>query len=314
MIYLFYGKEKLLIEKEIKKIRTEYKFSDLDINEYYLDNVSLKNVLEDAETISLFQEKKAIILQDCYFLTGAVKKGSIEQPIELLDSYLKQPNPNTILIFIVPNEKLDERKKIVKTIKKIAVVKECNQIQNINHFVKELFKGYQISDKNIELFEKKVGNHLELLEQEAEKLKMATIDTKEITTELIDDLTIKTIDLDIFALIEAIVTKQKEKAVEMLDEMIKRGEEPIMIMIMLANQFRIIYQAKELYQQGYTEKNIASILNIHPFRIKKALEKGRMFTKDNLLTYLKQLAELDYQIKNSRINKRLGLELFFLGL
>ena len=35
MIYLFYGKEKLLIEKEIKKIRTEYKFSDLDINEYY---------------------------------------------------------------------------------------------------------------------------------------------------------------------------------------------------------------------------------------------------------------------------------------
>ena len=139
------------------------------------------------------------------------------------------------------------------------------------------------------------------------KRKLEEMNSADIS-ELLDELEDKESVIIVFRLL------QKEKAVEMLDEMIKSGEEPIMIMIMLANQFRIIYQAKELYQQGYTEKSIASILNIHPFRIKKALEKGRMFTKDNLLTYLKQLAELDYQIKNSMINKRLGLELFFLGL
>ena len=208
----------------------------------------------------------------------------------------------------------DERKKIVKALKKEATVVECNQVSNMNQFIQELFKNYRISQEDINLFQKRVGNHLELLEQEAEKLKIAAIEDKMITTELIDDLTVQTIDLDIFSLIEAIVNKQKEKAMTMLDEMIKRGEEPIMILIMLANQFRIIYQAKELYQKGYTEKNIASMLNIHPFRIKKALEKGRMFPSDILLTYLKQLAELDYQIKNGEMNKRLGLELFLLGL
>ena len=56
------------------------------------------------------------------------------------------------------------------------------------------------------------------------------------------------------------------------------------------------------------------MLSIHPFRIKKALEKGRMFSSEILLSYIKQLAELDYQIKNGGINKRLGLELFLLGL
>ena len=110
------------------------------------------------------------------------------------------------------------------------------------------------------------------------------------------------------------MTKQKKKAMEMLEEMLKRGEEPIMIVIMLANQFRMIYQAKELYQSGYTEKDIASTLGIHPYRIKKALEKGRRFENERLLSLLDQLASLDYQIKSSTINKRLGLELFLLGL
>lgn len=314
MIYLLYGKEELLIQKEIDNIKKENELNDLDVNEYELDTVSLKEALEDAETISFFHDKKAVILNHCTFLTGTTKKGSIEQPITLLEEYIKHPNPSTILILVVFSEKLDERKKIVKMLKKEVIIKELNQVANQEQFVKDLFHGYQISRDDLNLFQKKVGNHLELLEQEAEKLKMASFQEKTIATELIQDITIQTIDLDIFGLIEAIVLKQKEKAMMMLDEMIKRGEEPLMILIMLANQFRIIYQAKELYQKGYTEKNIASMLSIHPFRIKKALEKGRMFSSEILLSYIKQLAELDYQIKNGGINKRLGLELFLLGL
>ena len=314
MIYLLYGKEELLIQKEIDNIKKENELNDLDVNEYELDTVSLKEALEDAETISFFHDKKAVILNHCTFLTGTTKKGIIEQPIALLEEYIKHPNPSTILILVVFSEKLDERKKIVKMLKKEVIVKELNQVANQEQFVKDLFHGYQISRDDLNLFQKKVGNHLELLEQEAEKLKMASFQEKTITTELIQDITIQTIDLDIFGLIEAIVLKQKEKAMMMLDEMIKRGEEPLMILIMLANQFRIIYQAKELYQKGYTEKNIASMLSIHPFRIKKALEKGRMFSSEILLSYIKQLAELDYQIKNGGINKRMGLELFLLGL
>ena len=314
MIYLLYGKEELLIQKEIDNIKKENELNDLDVNEYELDTVSLKEALEDAETISFFHDKKAVILNHCTFLTGTTKKGSIEQPITLLEEYIKHPNPSTILILVVFSEKLDERKKIVKMLKKEVIIKELNQVANQEQFVKDLFHGYQISRDDLNLFQKKVGNHLELLEQEAEKLKMASFQEKTIATELIQDITIQTIDLDIFGLIEAILLKQKEKAMMMLDEMIKRGEEPLMILIMLANQFRIIYQAKELYQKGYTEKNIASMLSIHPFRIKKALEKGRMFSSEILLSYIKQLAELDYQIKNGGINKRLGLELFLLGL
>lgn len=314
MIYVFYGKEQVLIQKELDKIQKENHLAELDITEYSLDTDSLKNGLEDAETVSFFQEKKMVLFTNCFFLTASTKKGLLEQPVTLLEEYIEHENPSTILVLVVPYEKLDERKKIVKALRQKGIVKECNQVSNMNAYLKELFQGYQISKGTLSLFQERVGVHLELLEQEAEKLKMAAWDQKKITEELVDQLTIQTIDLDIFALIEAIVTKQKKKAMEMLEEMLKRGEEPIMIVIMLANQFRMIYQAKELYQSGYTEKDIASTLGVHPYRIKKALEKGRRFENERLLSLLDQLASLDYQIKSSTINKRLGLELFLLGL
>ena len=113
MMYLLYGKEEFLIQKQVKKIALENNLQDLDINEYQMDTISIKEAIDDAETISFFHDKKAVILNQCSFLTTTSKKNIIEQPIELLEEYIKHPNPSTILICIVNSEKLDERKKIV---------------------------------------------------------------------------------------------------------------------------------------------------------------------------------------------------------
>ena len=56
---------------------------------------------------------------------------------------------------------------------------------------------------------------------------------------------------------------------EIYNEMLKQKEEPIAIIITLANQIRIMFQSKKLYSLGYKENEIATTLNIHPFRVKK---------------------------------------------
>ena len=94
--------------------------------------------------------------------------------------------------------------------------------------------------------------------------------------------------------------------------MLKRNEEPIKILIILANQFRIMYQAKELYSKGYSGNDIAKILDIHPYRIKLALEKNYNYSSKKLLSYLEALANLDYSIKTGMIDASLGLELFIM--
>lgn len=315
MIYVLYGLEDFLIEKEINKILKDAHIEEINVSHYDMETDDLKDVIEDASMTSLFALNKGIICENAFFLTGSTKKGTKEQDTTLLENYAQNINPDTLLIFTVQSEKLDERKKITKTLKNKAILKSYNKNENnLKEVIKPYLEDYQMSSSDLDFLIARVGKDLYLLEKEIEKLKLYAYDSKKITKEDILALTSKNIDLDIFGLIEHIVTKNKERAMETYHEMLKRNEEPIKIIVMLANQFRLIYQAKSLYQKGYTENNIASALEVHPYRIKLALQKGRNFKDELLLSYLNQLADLDANIKLGNIEKELGLELFILGL
>ena len=159
MIYLLYGTEKLLIEQETNKIINTYNINIENIIKYNLENTSIGIVIEDAETYSMFDDKKIIIVENSFIFTG---KKVIEQNIEVLENYLNNYNPDTILIFTSITEKLDERKKIVKQINKIGQVK--NLVSNdIRLFVKNNFGDYKISNSDIDLLLERVGNNLSIL-------------------------------------------------------------------------------------------------------------------------------------------------------
>lgn len=314
MIYLFYGIEDYLIQKEIDSIKQKNNIEEISISRYDLTNTNIEKIIEDCEMNSMFTDKKVIIVNNSYIFTGQSKKGQIEQNLEALEKYINNPNIDTLLIFISDSEKLDERKKIVKLIKQKGIVKELNTTTNINSIVKSFFNDYKISDSSITKLINRVGNNLPLLEEEAEKLKLYKDDIKEINDEDILKITNKNVDLDIFKLIDNIIMKNKKVATETYNEMIKYGEEPIKILIMIASQIRLMYQTKLLYKKGYTEKDSASLLGIHPYRVKLATEKGRKYTESDLLMYLDNLADLDSKIKQSNIDKKMAIELFILKI
>lgn len=305
MIYLLYGTEDFLIEQEIKNIIKKTKIDKMNISRYNLEEDNIKNIIDEACTISLFEDKKLIIVDNLNtFLTK-----QNEKTIKVLEEFINNINKEITLILI--SEKLDERKKIIKNLRKIAEVKECNKTKNITSMVKKMFDDYKIEYKNIDLLIKISGNDLGILSQEVEKLKTYKLD-KIITEKDILDLASTTNNSDIFDLINYIVKKDKENALNLYDALIKQNEEPIKIIVTLANQFRLIYQAKELYKKGNREDTISEILKIHPYRIKLALEKSKNYSSKILLKYLLKLAELDKNIKNGLIDKHLALELFIL--
>ena len=314
MVYVLYGLEEFLINKEIKKIFVNNGIDELSIEKYDLENTSLENIIDSCNTTNLFSEKKGIIVSNSYIFTGTVKKNSLEHNIDTLDKYLDNCDENTILIFTTLSEKLDERKKIVKKIKNNCTIKEFNTENNLSGVVKNFFEGYTITPKTINLFIDRVGSNLALLESEAEKLKIYKIDSKKIEDDDIINSINKNIELDIFNLIDNIVLKKKKEALEVYNEMLKFGEEPIKIMIMLANQFRLMYQVKLMYKKGYSEKDMASTLAIHPYRVKLALEKGQKFSEERLINLLDELSMLDNKIKLSEVDKKLALELFIIKL
>lgn len=308
MIYLLYGTLESLITDYINKIITKHKINDLNISKYNI-NDNLTDIIEDANTLSLFDDKKIIIINNNTLFVG---KKSVDTTN--LEKYIINSNPNTILIFVVSEEKLDTRRKLYKTIKEKGEIFEFNKLPNINTYVKDLFSGYTITNDSINLLIKRVGNDLNRLKQEIEKIKIYKINDKIITEVDIIDCTIEKIDINIFNFIDNIIRKNKSETIKTYKELLKIGEEPIKIIVLLANQFRLMYQSKLLTSKGYSEDDIASLLHVKRYPVHLAIQKSYHYNKEVLIDNLEQLADLDIKIKSGEIDKNLALELFLLRL
>lgn len=308
MIEVFYGLNSVSIHNEIEKIKKQIKVDDFSIRIYNLSETSLKEIIEDSNTFSFFDDQKLIVVYESDFLTG---KGTLPIDLVLLEEYIQSPNEKTRLIFVTLEEKLDERKKIVKELKKNAHIKEFKNNDPIS-FIKDEFDDYQIDSQTIRFLIDRCGSDFVYLHSEIEKLKLYKMKEKTITKEDIENVTVRVVSLDTFEFIDDILYQRKKKALETYNELLKRGTEPLAIITMLAGQIRIMYQSKELSKKRYSESDIAKILNIHPYRVKKALEKGYRYDGKLLLSYLEKLALLDIEIKKGLKNKDLALELFIL--
>ena len=312
MVYVLYGKISYLIQKQIKNIINENKIDDINVVKYDLEQDTLSKIINEANSVSLFSEKKIILVHNSYIFTGTTKR-IIDQNTTELEDYLNNINEDTILIFIVNSEKLDERKKITKLAKKNGYIKEYNDVDTVS-IVKDLFDDYIITTDLIKYLIERVGDNIPLLSNEISKIKTYKNNDKNITKEDITNLCTKNLEVNNFKLIDYIIQKDKKNSLDLYYERLKLNEEPIAIIVALANQIRIMYQVKELYLNGYTENKIASILNIHPYRVKLAANNSKKYDKDLLLKYLYDLSSLDIKIKTGEIAKELALELFILNL
>lgn len=308
MIYLLFGTLDALITDYINKIIKKENIDEINISKYNEDDL-ISNIIEDASTISLFDDKKLIIVNNELLFSSKKSIDTTE-----LEKYIENYNPNTILVFVVNSDIVDSRRKLYKLIKEKGKIEEFNKITNINNYVKKLFEGYNISYNTINLFIKRVGNDLNSLSNEAEKIKIYKINDKIITDNDIISCTHEKIDINIFKFIDNIINKNKKESITTYKEMLKVGEEPIKIIVMLANQFRLMYQAKILTSKGYTEEDIANLLHSKKYPVHLAIQKGYRYTSDVLLNHLEELADLDIKIKSGEIDKNLALELFLLRI
>lgn len=310
-IYLIYGNEEYFMKEHLDKIKHDYKDYDLVVFDMLTDNIS--TALEDALMGSLFSTNKLIICDNCYFLTG--NKCEIDHDIDDLIKYINIDSDN-ILVLIVNSESLDKRKKIVKELEGKSNVNVFNKLKDYEliSFIKDYCKnnGYKIDTDAINLFNEKLTNNLYIITSELDKLFLFKNCDKQITKMDVDNVTSKVINDNIFDLIDAIVKKNIDKSLELYDDLLLLNEEEIKLIVILANQFRLIYQVKEMYKSGYSEFDIAKMLDIHPYRIK--LAKNIEIKENTALKYLRELATLDELIKTGEIDKRIGFEKFILGI
>lgn len=306
--YLLYGNDKGLIQLELDKLLKKLKVDD--VIKYDMTSSNLLDVIEDASTVGLFSTKKIIILDDCFFL-GANK--SVDN-IEALEQYIEHYNPDNYCIFLAYMEKIDTRKKISKLLSKHKVIelKKMDEI-NLKKYVEKLLNEENYQIENIDYFLSKVGSNLSNIKNELDKLMMYRLNNKKILNKDIDKITIHSMEEEIFSLTDAIILKNTSKALDLLEEFLNNNYDEMQIIMLLASQFRFLFQVKRLLNKNKSDNEIAKILGVNPYRVKFTIKKLYAYSEKMLTDYIQKIAKMDHDIKLGLMNKNLALELFIIG-
>lgn len=318
-VYLLYGEERLLIEETVDLLRTQLigdADHDLNYERFDFTEQPVQLALEAAETYPFLGDKRLVVGFGATFLSSGREKEKVEHDLEALEAYLENPAPYSVLVLILYHPKLDERKKLVRLLKKQAVVAEASSLKSkdlIPWLIKRAEqRQVQLNADAGALLHQFAGNDLTFLDRELAKMASYVGPGGTITTEVVHHLAAETTAHNVFELVNDVAEQNISRALYALDQLLVQNEEPIKIIFLLARQFRLMYEAKYLLKKGYPQRDLSRLMGVHPYVAKLASQHCKPFTLDHLARILKHLAQLDYQMKTGQIDKELALHLFIL--
>ncbi|SDB97785.1 DNA polymerase III, delta subunit [Pelagirhabdus alkalitolerans] len=318
-LFLIYGTEDYLIESIVSQISERVlKTDDDQIERFDLEETPIEDCVLETETYPFFGGEKIVLADQAYFLTAQKSKSTIEHQIDALINYVENPVDFSTLILVAPFEKLDERKKIVKTLKNQAMTIHCEEVKSWHYhkWVDHLLDEHQLSidPKAKDILVDKTGTHLAILENEIKKLALYVAEDTHVTEEIASQLVSNNGQSSGLNLVDAVMNKDLKKAIEVYKDLLHLNEEPIALIALLASQLRTIYQVKRLKTKGYSQKQMAQQLKVHSYLIKMTLERERRFDLEALYQALSILKETDLAIKQGKMDKNLAFEMLLYKL
>ena len=271
LVYLVQGKEPYLQElarKVFLETIVAPEDQDLNVGRFNMEEVSIQTAIQDAESVPFFGERRLVLVDNPSFFTGEKEKKSMDHQLERLQAYLENPMDSSVMVFFAPYDKLDQRKKIVKQLKKVAVLLDASELteRDVKQYIQDSLRNHQysIQEEALETLLVKTQYSLTNSMKELDKLMIASIDTKMIPLELVESLVAKTLEQNIFELGESILKKEGVKALQIYHDMLLQKEDPLKMNAILLGQFRLLLQVSYLKREGYQEPEIQKTLGVHP--------------------------------------------------
>ena len=304
-IYLLYGEEGYLKrqyrDRFIKAMLPEG--DTMNYAHYEGKNINVREVIDLAETLPFFAQRRLIVFED----TGFFKSAGAE-----LADYIKDMPETTYFIF-VENE-VDKRSKLYKAVKaKGHIVELTTQDEGtLKRWIQGIVRREkkQISDSVILYFLNKVGTDMENIQRELEKVFCYALDRQEITREDIDAVCVTQITNHIFDMVNAVADKNQRRALALYYDLLALKEPPMRILFLMIRQYRILFQVKGLSGQGYGKKEIASKAGLHPFAAGKYMDQAKKFRMSELRAVMEDGADIEQRVKTGLLTDNLAVELF----
>lgn len=315
-VYYVTGQETAFIQSVQKLFKGLLTPEEADMNfaSFDLTDVSLEDMIGEAISAPFFGERRLVFAEDPYFLTGEKIKHTVDQNANLLVDYLKDPAPSTILVIFATYDKLDQRKKITKQLKKSATEIDAGKLDShllSKALVKQLNdEGFQIDPSAMELLINKTKGSYSLALNQLDKLKLYAMQTKMIDEKAVNELVPQSLDDNVFDLMNQILGRNIYQAEELYHQFLLQKIDPILLTAIFTSQLRSLIQTKILSKKGLSEATIAKQLKIHPYRVKMSLKQSRNLKLSDLSKMFQEIVDLDYQVKSGQGDKELLFDLF----
>ena len=306
-VFLFYGQEEYLMEKEIKKLKNELlDASFMSMSYKIFDNPDFNTLMDCVQSSPLMFGNTLTIINIEKYLIGN-KMSLDDKQIDSVNYALSNLSDNVNIIFVCKisrdeSKKPDSRKKLYKTLSKYSQVREFAQYRSydkqlqseILKMAKE--KDLTISSDNVSFLIEQLGVNLTLIDSELEKLKIAIYPNKSINQDAIKKYC--TSSEDVFILADLIIQGNKNEILKQYN-LLTEKRHPLEIFSVLQSNFQRFVFVKN-YEKKMSTKDIASKLKLHEFVVMKMQEKLRKISLDKLLKIRENLINAEYKLKTGQ--------------
>lgn len=322
--YVLCGTDEFLMKEFVEKIISasiEKSFLDLNLAKFDGNNLNFDDFMNACETLPFMAEKRAVIMARTNFLRDKCDNEN-KAFYEKAKDYFTNPPASTLVVgYLLLNDKRERAnkfKKIIELDKKgctVVLVEKLKGVKLINK-IENIFKeqGKTIGKIELRYFSEMVENNFDIIEREVDKLINFT-EGREITKIDIDLMLPKTNEDDMFDLIDFISQKKANKAIDLINELLSKGEDIFSILRLIQEQFKKLYIAKLCLDKGQRVDDISRELKLPSFVAEKLMNQSRKFKDGAIKRALNTTLETEKRLKSqSFLDKKTEIELMVINI
>jgi len=293
-VYFLCGEESYYLDKIMSAFEHEVlEESEKAFNQsvFYGRDITFKNIVDACRQFPMMSPLRIVL----------IKEAQDMRDFASLETYFKNPSPQTILVICHKHKKVDGRKSVYKLLKKEAVFFESKKVPDykLAKWIKNysVEQGFRIGEQAAALMAEYLGNDLKKVVNEFTKATLDLPKGSEIDTDLIQDKIGVSKEYNVFELQKALGSRNTTKAFQIADNMAQNIKtNPVQMIISFLytffTQVFIAVQNKQLSDGALAEK-----LRVNPYFVKDYKLASSKFSPKQLNSIFQTLKIYDLKSK-----------------
>ena len=337
-LYLFSGEEPFLKEENLSRLKARLITPEMEAFNYNLLHgfeTDYRQIIAAAQSFPVFAEKRLLIVKQAeemqdqnlekvienQKLTNEIKDQKIALLLALLEEYLKNPSPFTVLTFVYnenrafwergkPKKATDYRRKEFKLLQKYCTEVSFRRLfedkakdWTIDHAKKH---GYTITSDGVSYLIDILGTDLTAIANELQKAFIGLGERRRIEVKDLEGSAGRLHHHPIYELTNAIGKKELAQSLIILHRMMEDGSEPLSILNSLSRHLTKIASLKG--EMGKPSPQREAKKKFKPRTPEKLKRQADMFSREELASMFQYFSHIDIACKSTSLKPQFLLE------